>query len=170
LLYTGFRNLHFSGRVFLLHHSDASPFQMRRFGALVQVPPSSFVSAFSFSCPSLSSYDKNIVTLFSVLSYNTWKISASSALLRETRDVDAIISTTTKPSGNLEQTKIRTSRISMTYFDTYAWIIFIHTPACLLSDVITSGNRELLFRSHNTTNLRRGQHMRFRVFRPAGDV
>ena len=32
-------------------------------------------------------------------SSNTWKISASSALLREARDVDAIISTSIEPSG-----------------------------------------------------------------------
>jgi len=32
---------------------------------------------------------------------------------------------------------------------------------CLLSDVITSGNRELQFRSHNTTDLQRGQQEHF---------
>jgi hypothetical protein len=37
----------------------------------------------------------------------------------------------------------------MTYFDVHAWIMFIHVQICLLSDFITSGNRELLFRSHN---------------------
>ena len=37
----------------------------------------------------------------------------------------------------------------MTCFDVYAWITFIHAQICVLSDSITSGNRELLFRSHN---------------------
>ena len=38
---------------------------------------------------------------------------------------------------------------------------------CLLSDVITSGKRELLFRSHNAIYLRRGQQERFGAFRPS---
>jgi len=33
-----------------------------------------------------------------------------------------------------------------------------------------SGNRELLFRSHNAIDLRRGQQEHFGVFRPAGDI
>ena len=45
----------------------------------------------------------------------------------------------------------------MSYFDVYAWITFIRMQTCLLSDCITSGNRELLFRSHNAIDLRRGQ-------------
>jgi len=68
-----------------------------------------------------------------------------------------------------EQTNIPTC-ISMTYFDVYAWITFIHMQTCLLSDVITSGNRELLFRSHNAIDFRSGQQERFRAFRPAGDI
>jgi hypothetical protein len=47
-----------------------------------------------------------------------------------------------------QQTNIPTW-ISMTYFDACAWIMFIHVQICLLSDFITSGNTELLFRSHN---------------------
>jgi hypothetical protein len=39
------------------------------------------------------------VTSVSVLSSNTWKISAPSTLLREARDVGAIISTSTELSG-----------------------------------------------------------------------
>jgi len=34
---------------------------------------------------------------------------------------------------------------------------------CLLSDVITSGNRKLLFHTHNATDLRRGQQEHFRA-------
>jgi len=45
----------------------------------------------------------------------------------------------------------------MTCFDVYAWIMFIHMQICVLSDFILSGNRELLFRSHNAIDLRRGQ-------------
>ena len=37
----------------------------------------------------------------------------------------------------------------MTYFDVRAWIMFMQGQKCLLSDVITSGNRELLFLSHS---------------------
>jgi len=48
----------------------------------------------------------------------------------------------------------------MTCFDVYAWIMFIHVQICVLSDFITSGNRELLFRSHNAIDLRRGQQER----------
>jgi len=33
--------------------------------------------------------------------------------------------------------------------------MFTHVQTCLLSDVITSGNRELLFRSHNAIDLQR---------------
>ena len=51
--------------------------------------------------------------------------------------------------------------ISWTYFDVYACIMFIHVQICLLSDFITSGNRELLFRSHYAIDLRRGQQERF---------
>jgi len=58
----------------------------------------------------------------------------------------------------------------MTYFDVYAWIMFMHLQTCLLSDFITSGNTELLFHSHNAINLRRGQQERFRAFRPAQDI
>jgi len=45
----------------------------------------------------------------------------------------------------------------MICFDVYAWIMFIHVQICVLSDFIMSGNRQLLFCSHNTTDLRRGQ-------------
>jgi hypothetical protein len=41
----------------------------------------------------------------------------------------------------------------MACFDVYAWIMFIHVQICILSDFITSGNRELLFRSHNAIDL-----------------
>jgi len=58
----------------------------------------------------------------------------------------------------------------MTYFDVCAWIMFIHVQTCLLSTVIMSGNRELLFRSHNAIYLCRGQQERFGAFRPAGDI
>jgi len=59
----------------------------------------------------------------------------------------------------------------MTCFDVYAWIMFIKLQICvLLSDFITSGNRELLFRSHNTIDLWRGQQERFRAFRPARHI
>jgi len=58
----------------------------------------------------------------------------------------------------------------MTYFDVYAWIMFIHMQICLLSGFIMSGNRELLFRSHNAIFLRSGQQERFRAFRPARDI
>ena len=51
----------------------------------------------------------------------------------------------------------------MIYLDVYAWIMFIRVQICLLSDFITSGNRELLFRSHNAIDLRRGQRERFRA-------
>jgi len=57
----------------------------------------------------------------------------------------------------------------MTYFEACAWIMFLNVQTCLLSDVITSGNRELLFRSHNAIDLRREQE-RFGAFRPAGDI
>jgi hypothetical protein len=58
----------------------------------------------------------------------------------------------------------------MTYFDVYAWITFIIVHTCLLSDFITPGNRELLFRSHKAIDLQREQQQRFGVFRPAGDI
>jgi len=58
----------------------------------------------------------------------------------------------------------------MTYFNVYAWIMFIHMQICVVSDFITSGNRELLFHSHNAIDLRRGQQERFRAFRPARDI
>jgi len=58
----------------------------------------------------------------------------------------------------------------MTYFDVCAWIMFIHVQTCLLSDVITSGNIELLFRSHNAIDLRRGEQERFGAFRASGDI
>ena len=66
-----------------------------------------------------------------------------------------------------EDTSIATF-ISMTYFDVYAWIMFIHMQTCLLRDLILSGNSELLFRSHNAIDLR-GQE-RIRTFRPARDI
>jgi hypothetical protein len=73
------------------------------FGSLVRVPPSSFVSELSPKCPSSSlsgSYHLHLpVTSLCAISYNTWKISVSSTLLCEARDVDAIISTLTEPSG-----------------------------------------------------------------------
>jgi len=58
----------------------------------------------------------------------------------------------------------------MTYFDVCAWIMFIHVQTCYLNDVITWGNRELLFRSHNAIHLRRGQKEHFGAFSPAGLV
>jgi len=58
----------------------------------------------------------------------------------------------------------------MTYFDVCAWILFIHVQTCFLSDVITEGSRELLFRSHNAIYLRRGQQEHFGAFRLACDV
>jgi hypothetical protein len=68
-----------------------------------------------------------------------------------------------------EETSIPTG-ICMTYFDVCAWTMFIHVQTCLLSDVITSGNIELLFCSHNTIDLRRGQQERFGALRQAGDI
>jgi len=53
---------------------------------------------------------------------------------------------------------------------TYAWIMVIHLQICVLSDFITLGNRELLFRSHNAIYLGRGQPVRFSMFRPAGGI
>ena len=103
------------------------------------------------------------MTLLSVLSSNTWKISASSTLLREARDVDAIVSNSTEPE---EETNIRTG-ISMTYFDIYAWIMFIHVQICVVSDLIKSGNKELLFLLHNAIYLRTGQHKCFGALRTA---
>jgi len=58
----------------------------------------------------------------------------------------------------------------MTYFDVCAWIMFINVQTCLLSDVIMSGNRELLFHSYNAIDVRRGQQECFGAFRPAGDI
>jgi len=58
----------------------------------------------------------------------------------------------------------------MTYFYVCACIMFIKVQTCLLSDVITSGNRELLFHSHNAIDFRRGQQERFGAFRQAGDI
>jgi len=58
----------------------------------------------------------------------------------------------------------------MTYFDVCAWFMFINLQTSYLGDVITSGNRELLFYSHNTIYLRRGQQECFGAFRPAGEV
>ena len=43
---------------------------------------------------------------------------------------------------------------------TYAWIMVIHVQIWVLSDFITLGNRELLFRSHNAIYLRREQPVR----------
>jgi len=40
----------------------------------------------------------------------------------------------------------------MPYLDVYACIMLTHVQACLLSDVITSVNRDVLFRSHNAKN------------------
>jgi hypothetical protein len=53
-----------------------------------------------------------------------------------------------------QQTNIPTW-ISMTYFDAYASIMFIHVQICLLSDFITSDNIQLLFRSHNAVFTKR---------------
>jgi len=53
---------------------------------------------------------------------------------------------------------------------TYACIVVIHMQICVLSDFITLGNRELLFRSHNAVELRREQPVRFSMFRPAGGI
>jgi len=64
-----------------------------------------------------------------------------------------------------EDTNIRT-RISMTYFNVYAWAMFIHVQICLLSDFITLGIKEVTQRN----NLRRGHQERFRAFRPAQDI
>jgi len=38
--------------------------------------------------------------------------------------------------------------------------MFIRVQICILSDFITSGNRELLFRLHNAIDLRKGQQER----------
>jgi len=48
--------------------------------------------------------------------------------------------------------------------------MFIHVQTCLLSNVITSGNRELPFRSHNAIDLGRGHKRHFEKFRPSGDI
>jgi len=53
---------------------------------------------------------------------------------------------------------------------TYAFIMVIHMQICVLSDFITLGNRELLFRLHNAVDLRREQPVRFSTFRPAGGI
>jgi len=58
----------------------------------------------------------------------------------------------------------------MTYFDVCAWIMFINVQTCFLSDVITQGKSELLFRSHKGIDLRRGQQERFGAFMQAGEV
>jgi hypothetical protein len=63
-------------------------------------------------------------------------------------------------SSPQQQTNIPTW-LSMTYFDAYAWIMFIHVQICLLSDFITSGNIELLF-----SYLRKGQPVRFSALGP----
>jgi hypothetical protein len=64
-----------------------------------------------------------------------------------------------------QQTNIPTW-ISMTYFDAYAWIMFIHVHICLLSDFIMSGNIELLFLLHNAIFTNRTAS----AFRPAGSI
>jgi len=48
--------------------------------------------------------------------------------------------------------------------------MFTQVHTCLLSDVITSGNGELLFRSRNAIGLRRGQKERFGAFRSRWDI
>jgi hypothetical protein len=48
----------------------------------------------------------------------------------------------------------------MTCFNVYAWAMFVHVQICLLSDFITLGNRELLFRLQNAIRLQRGQQGR----------
>jgi len=53
---------------------------------------------------------------------------------------------------------------------TYACIVVIHMQICVLSDLITLGNRELLFLSHNAVELWRGQPVHFSTFRPAGGI
>jgi len=58
----------------------------------------------------------------------------------------------------------------MTYFNVFAWAMFIHVQICLLSDFITLGKRELLLRSHNAIHLQRGQQERFRAFRSARNI
>jgi hypothetical protein len=63
-----------------------------------------------------------------------------------------------------------TPETGLTFVDVYAWITFIHVHTCLLSDFIATGNRELLFGSYNTTDLRRGRQERFGAFREAGDI
>jgi hypothetical protein len=47
---------------------------------------------------------------------------------------------------------------------TYAGIMVINLQICVLSDFITLGNRELLFRSHNEIYLGRGQPVRFSTY------
>jgi len=42
--------------------------------------------------------------------------------------------------------------------------------ACLLSDVITSVNRDGLLRSHNAIKSGKAQEERFRAFRVGGDI
>jgi len=40
----------------------------------------------------------------------------------------------------------------------------------VLSDFITLGKKELVFRSHNPVDLRREQPVRFSTFRPTGGI
>jgi hypothetical protein len=51
----------------------------------------------------------------------------------------------------------------MTYFDVYVY----KRADMRNSDFITSGNRELLFRSHNAIDLQKGQQQRCGAFRAA---
>ena len=68
-----------------------------------------------------------------------------------------------------EETNIPTC-ICMPYLDVYACIMLTLMQACLLSDVITSVNRDVLFRSHNAIKSGKGQEERFRAFRGGGDI
>jgi hypothetical protein len=51
-----------------------------------------------------------------------------------------------------------------------AWIMFIHVQIFLLSDFITSGNIELLFRFAQRSIYEEEQPVRFSAFRPVGGI
>jgi hypothetical protein len=57
------------------------------------------------------------------------------------------------PSTHTRTLRETFHRICMTYLDAYVSIT-LHVQICVLSDFITSGNKELLFRSHNAVFLR----------------
>ena len=98
--------------------------------------PSLFVSELSSNCPSSplsgsltssSSSAENIFTSLSVISSNTLKFSASSTILRDARNVDAVISTSTEPSGTFQFESTRPISIfllgSLSYRYRYAYYV-----------------------------------------------